>query len=309
MVNYQHTKHQFTKLQTLNLYEWTPYGPPKAVIIIIHGMMEHAQRYQDIAHYLVEMNFAVFSLDLPGHGQTGMDSGLMGHLPPTGWQWICESVLNTVNICKEKYPIPPLFLLGHSMGSYIAQTITRLIGNQLSGLILSGTSYESPSMMLWANRFLNFLSKWIDSDQEVPFIHNLIFNNYNKGFKTPDSKHAWLSRAPKQVEAYEKDPWCGNICTLGFYQELTLGLFALYTEENFQELAKFNTLPILFQYGSHDALSKGGKSIQTLIEHYKKIGYTNLTQICYPKARHEVYQEINKETIYHELSAWIYKQL
>lgn len=305
----EHIHLQPTAWQDFNLYRWVPKTPPKACLVFVHGMMEHAKRYHTLAVQLNKAGIAVYGVDLPGHGQTGEAHDMLGHLPKTGWQWMCESVIESIGICREDFPDTPIFLMGHSMGSYIAQIVTQIMGDHFGGLILSGTSYESPLGNRFANGLLSTLSHWMDDTAEAHWIQKLVFGNYNTGIKDNPSDFAWLTRDPVVVNAYEKDPLCGNTCTLGFYRELTLGLYALYAKENFEQVGKYYYLPMLFQYGSKDPLSHNGKSIKTLIKHYEKLGFNDITEHCYPDARHEVYQEINKDTVYSDLITWIHQQL
>ena len=64
----------------LNVFRWLPDHDPFAVVHIVHGLAEHAGRYNEVAQHLCAKGFAVFADDHRGHGKTGNDYGVLGHI-------------------------------------------------------------------------------------------------------------------------------------------------------------------------------------------------------------------------------------
>jgi len=95
-------------------YSWERENP-KAVVCIIHGIGEHAARYERVASLMREEGIAVLSMDLPGHGLSG---GKKGHCSPR--ERILSFVDELIREAGRRYPGVPLFLYGHSMGGNIA---------------------------------------------------------------------------------------------------------------------------------------------------------------------------------------------
>ena len=100
---------------------WYSESPPKAVVMIAHGMAEHSARYARLAECLVADDFAVFALDQRGHGRTA-ERGVLGHYADAdGWNKVVGDLASLNHHIRQQHPQAPIFLLAHSMGSYIGQ--------------------------------------------------------------------------------------------------------------------------------------------------------------------------------------------
>lgn len=95
-----------------NLYLkwWEPNESPRGVIIMVHGLGEHINRYRLWAEKLVEQGWAFIGHDLRGHGHTQGIRGNGNYL----------SHLNDIDAvfsyAERKYGSIPKILYGHSMG-------------------------------------------------------------------------------------------------------------------------------------------------------------------------------------------------
>ena len=115
---------------------------PKAIIQIAHGMVEHIQRYHDFARYLLKHNIFVYGNDHRGHGKTGQKQGLMGYFSETdGFDRVTDDLYMLTMKIKEEHPEVPIYLLGHSMGSFLARNYIQKYSEILQGVILSGTGF------------------------------------------------------------------------------------------------------------------------------------------------------------------------
>ena len=83
----------------------------KGVILVTHGMGEHALRYAEMARYFTEAGFAVVAFDIRGHGSS---EGKRGHTP--SYDLLMDDIERVYDKVKSDYPDAPVVLFGHSMG-------------------------------------------------------------------------------------------------------------------------------------------------------------------------------------------------
>jgi alpha-beta hydrolase superfamily lysophospholipase len=95
-------------------YEWKG-DRPKAVVCLVHGIGEHAGRYDRTGEVFKENEIAMVGMDLRGHG---LSSGKRGHTSPRGR--IFKDIDLLIEFMQGEYPDLPIFLYGHSMGGNIA---------------------------------------------------------------------------------------------------------------------------------------------------------------------------------------------
>ena len=120
---------------------WLPEGEPKAVVQLVHGICEYALRYNLFARFLTRHGFAVAGHDHLGHGLTAKGPQEYGYF--NDWWNLVHDVRALQLKVKETYPTLPYFLLGHSMGSFVARTFLIDYPVELTGCIHSGTGQES----------------------------------------------------------------------------------------------------------------------------------------------------------------------
>jgi alpha-beta hydrolase superfamily lysophospholipase len=142
-------------------YAWLPSEKPVAALQIVHGMQEHALRYEHFARWMNDQGIAVYAEDHIGHGASIRAMDEISHFPrKDDWQRSVDLLHELTKIIKTEQPGIPVFLLGHSMGSVLAQTYMIRYGNEADGYILSGV-IRQPLMManlgILLVRMLSFL--------------------------------------------------------------------------------------------------------------------------------------------------------
>ncbi len=290
----------------IHVYEWLPDEPSevKACLQIAHGMAEHAQRYDDFAGFLNKSGIAVFANDHRGHGKTAGSIENLGYFADeNGFQKVVDDMhVLTVKI-RSEFPDKPVFLLGHSMGSFLSRYYAIKDASKIKGLILSGTAGD-PGMLGKVGKILSSLIASIyGKKSQTPLMTTLSFGAYNKQFKPNRTEFDWLSRDNEQVDKYIKDPYCGTVFTAGFYKDLLEGLLFV---NQFQEIQKMpNDLPVYLISGDKDPVSENGKGVKEVYEKMKKAGLKDVEMKLYPDARHEILNEINKDKVYNDVLAWI----
>ena len=295
-------------------YRWLPdaQSDVKAVIQISHGMAEHAARYERFAKALVDTGYAVYANDHRGHGKTAGSPENLGHFADEkGWETVVDDLHLLTGIIKKENPKVPVFLFGHSMGSFFARHYAMLYGNEIAGLVLSGTGGDpgigGKIALFIGKREANKKGKQTKSTK----MNNLLFGMYNKAFKPNRTKFDWLSRDTAEVDKYVADPLCGNIMTNGLYCDVIKGLFFINKFENIIKIPK--NLPIyLFSgtdcpVGAKTPWSGKTKGVLQVYNDFVKAGIKDVTYKLYPNGRHEMLNEINRDEVFKDVLAWLNK--
>src|SRR5262249_25710270 len=126
----------------LSLHRWpVAPGSTRAVVMIVHGASEHAARYERFARFLNDHGYAVYAMDLRGHGNTRPRSGALLDAGPDAWNHFVEDQKWLRDLIAREYPGKKVVFFGHSMGSAIAQDYMTRYGTSVDAYMLSGTFY------------------------------------------------------------------------------------------------------------------------------------------------------------------------
>jgi alpha-beta hydrolase superfamily lysophospholipase len=264
---------------TIHYYLWKA-AKPRAVIQLVHGLGEYASRYEWLAQKFVAAGYTVYADDHRGHGQTGVgqtggDLSRLGKLGPGGMPATVEAVRRLTGIIRGENPKVPLVLLGHSWGSIIAQILVNRHSAEYDALILTGTAFRT-------------------------------FRHMNGGDLNARHKHLgttgyeWLSRDTAVSAAFQKDP-----LTFGAKALKLFGLVDSLRLLGKPAKAIANDLPLLIQIGSDDPFG-GVRSAELLASSYlERGGLTDVELIVYTDARHEIFNETNKEDVVADTLSWL----
>lgn len=305
----------------LYLRRWsdTAASKPRAAVHIVHGMAEHSGRYSAIARSLVSEGIEVWAADMRGHGKTALEGGndpgrggLLGHCADSeSFTRVCSDI-DAINrtIMKER-PGVPLFLMGHSWGSFLVQYYIESYecGNakdeplRLAGCILSGSRGKGGPILSLGFPLLAFISFIKGKRRGSSLSRAIVDGPYSRPFKPRRTMFDWLSRDNAEVDAYINDPSCGKLCSSGFYRDLVLLLKTIHREEQMKRIRA--DLPIYIFSGSADPVGEMGESPNLLAASYRGIGVKDLELVLYPEARHEPLHETNREEVTASLVSWL----
>lgn len=307
---------------SLYLRRWS-IGAPRAVMHIVHGMAEHSLRYERLARRLGREGIEVWAADQRGHGETAALStndpgkgGSLGHsADKDGFNRVTKDIDNINRaIMKERKGVP-LFLFGHSWGSFIAQNyIERFEGPgsgienpvNLAGCILSGTRGPDGIKIAMGAPAMRLLAFILGPRARSETARGMADGGYNKAFKPNRTNFDWLSRDEKEVDAYVNDPWCGMLCSAGFYRDMAGGLKRIHQKAEMAKIRK--ELPIYIVAGSSDPVGDMGESPAALAVAYKHLEIKDIETVLYPDARHEPHNETNREEVEESLLSWLLKR-
>ncbi|MHA1777016.1 MAG: lysophospholipase [Promethearchaeota archaeon] len=290
------------------VYQWIPEEGTKikGVVQILHGMAEHAARYEYIAQALTKHGFVVYADDHRGHGKTAKSLEHAGELGPDGWEGTLRAIREVTERIKTDYPNLPIFLLGHSWGSYLCQDYIQNWGKDLKGVILSGTNGEQSMLNLL--KFIGIVSAKIKGyNAKAKLLDKLAMAPLNKPFEPAESPHEWLSRDSAVVKVYDEDPWCGFVVPNSYYIEMAKGMKKIWNSSNEAKIPV--DLPIYLFSGGEDPTNAQTKGLMALVKRYEKLGIKDLTTKIYEGARHETLNETNKDEVIADLINWIESHL
>jgi alpha-beta hydrolase superfamily lysophospholipase len=268
----------------ISAYRWEPSGAPRGVVQLTHGMGEHLLRYDHLATTLVAAGFLVHGQDHRGHGATAGSEEALGVLGADGWNSLVDDIDVLVERTHDRMPDVPVVLLGHSMGSFAAQQYVLDHSDRIAALALSGTAA------------IDLLEPALDLDAPIDL----------SGFNAPFAHrtgYEWLSRDDAQVDAYVADPYCG----FGLDVEGGKAMFTRARDvADPDRLAGIRKdLPIHIMVGDQDPVNGQLALVNAFVERLEAAGLTDVTLKVWGDARHEIFNETNRDEVEADLLAWL----
>lgn len=275
---------------------------PSVVVHVVHGMSEHSGCYGDVARRLNAAGFSVYAHDHCCHGENVAIAQLGLVSDTQNWDVIHENMLTINTLIRKENPGVPVAVLGHSMGSFIAQRFAQQHPDCIDCLVLEGSSFEP--------RWLTFTARWI-AELEVlrqgpagksPLLHALTFGGFNRSIKNAATAFDWVSRDATFVATYVNDPRCGMQVANAFWRDMFRFLNKLYSRQSLQQFHP--GLPVYLFSGDRDPVGHNGKGVKSLAA-WLKTRLNNVTLKLYPEARHDMLHEINQSEVIEDLASWM----
>ncbi|WP_460800839.1 alpha/beta fold hydrolase [Microbacterium sp. GXF6406] len=260
-------------------------GEPRGIVQLLHGVGEHAGRYGAVIDALTRDGFIVYADDHRGHGRTGIRQhggpDKLGRLGTGGLRAAKEAVWQLTGIIRTEHPDLPLVLLGHSWGSFLAQMLVNDHPDAWDAVVLTGSARRTPRDLNAAP--LN--ARWEGSEA---------------------TGYEWLSRDPSVWAAFDDDPLTTNVPLLKLFGPIQA--LKLYGRPK-KDLAAQRDVPLLLMVGRDDPVG-GAHSVHKLADDYRqRSGYTDVTTLVYPDARHEIFNEMQQQQVRADLLAWLDKHI
>lgn len=288
---------------------WIPdTEKPVCILQIVHGMAEYIDRYDHFANYLADRGILVVGDDHLGHGKTVK--------PGEPFGYFCKEDAPTVlvrdehrlkKMTQEQYAGVPYLILGHSMGSFITRNYLIKYGTGIDGAMIVGTGMHT-KLGLRVGLFILGMQKMVFGAKHVSTLMNGVsFGTYNKRIESPKTSVDWLSRSEDNVKEYVKDPMCGFTFTVNGFQTLYRLIYSLHDRDKLDKMPK--NLPVFFLAGEDDPVGNYGKNVEQVYRSFKEIGMENVQIKLYPKDRHEILNEVDKEDVYGDIYRWILQRI
>lgn len=304
MVRTEFTFLSADKITDIHAVEWLPEGPVRAVLQISHGVAEYILRYEPLAAYLTARGFAVAGHDHLGHGESVAPSAPRLYFGPKGsWNWVVEDIEHRRRLARDQHPEVPYFLLGHSMGSFLARTYLIRFPGEVDGTILMGTGQMAPALIAAGKAIAAAESRRTGRERSSPLVEKLAFGTYNKLFAPNRTGFDWLSRNTENVDRYLEDPQCGENPSIGLFREMLSGLTFIASPKNLEQMDL--ETPILFISGAMDPVGDCGRGVKRAFASFQQAGVRDVSLKLYPELRHEILNETEAETVCRDLYHWL----
>lgn len=262
------------------VYDVHPAEHPRAVVMLLHGVGEHAGRYGAVVTALTEAGYTVYADDHLGHGRTGLgqwggDASRLGRLGPGGHRAAVDDVWQFTELIRDENPDLPLVMLGHSWGSFLAQILLNRHPEAFDAVVLTGSGLRVPGG-------LNA------GDLDRPWR------------KTDETGMAWLSSDPAVPAAFVADPLTVTTPLMRLFGPVESARMMGRPRRGLPR-----DVPVLLMVGREDTVG-GPRSVHRLADAYRaRSGLSDITTLVYPGMRHEIFNEIGSQVVFADLLAWL----
>ncbi|MEQ9520334.1 MAG: alpha/beta fold hydrolase [Parvibaculum sp.] len=268
---------------------WQGGAPPRAVLILAHGMGEHALRYARFAEALVARGFVVLANDHRGHGRTVKTASQLGDYGQGGWNALIADERALIAKARSDFPGLPLAIMGHSMGSMVVQHLLTEASDLVDAAALSGTTAVDIMAAAVADPNTN------------------VFEAMNQAFAPTRTESDWLSRDETEVDLYIADPLCGFTVTDASTVGLAEAGIAFSRPEAMGNVRP--DLPLYIFSGDKDPVGLNGELVTLVASRFRDAGVKELELKLYRDARHEVLNETNRDEVTADFIAWVTRAL
>lgn len=296
--------HSASGLCDTRYYIYTPKNP-KAVVMLSHGMCEYVERYKDFARFLCENDIAFAGNDHIGHGNSVQNDDMLGYFgQERGYINMVRDLHRMKLILERKFPSVPHFLMGHSMGSFLARIYISKYRDQLSGVVLTGTA-GGITGTIPLRRTLDILER-DHGDLHRTRFEKTVFGIFNLRVANHRTINDWLSRDTANVDRFNADPKCSFMFTVAGYRDMLNALLCCNSKPVIENTP--TDLPMLFLSGGMDPIGEYGNGVRRAFVKYIEQGCDANLRI-YPEARHELIFELNRKEVMEDILEFLNKRI
>lgn len=278
---------------------------PRGIVQLVHGMVEHIERYDGFATALADAGLTVIGNDLLAHGASVLSTDDWGHYDPgKGVGYLLADVDAVRDLARRRYGEGlPCFLFGHSMGSFIVRCSIARPDSGFSGCIICGTAEPCQAVSMLGNGLSRAIGLLRGSRHRSVLVNGLGLGSYNRRFEPARTPVDWLTRDTDVVDRYLADPRCTFLFTVGGYAELTR--LTAQAGRGSTYAATPADLPILIISGGCDPVGDFGEGPTRVYSSYRRAGHGDVTLRLYPGARHEILRETDRGRVHDDVLRWI----
>jgi alpha-beta hydrolase superfamily lysophospholipase len=277
-----HSEGTFKGVGGLDLYyqSWYPEGKVRGILAIVHGLGAHSGRYNNVVQHLIPKQYAVYGLDLRGHGRS---LGQRGHI--NTWAEFREDLQIFLQLIHSQQPKCPIFLMGHSLGSVVV--LDYVLRYPQDASVLQGVIALAPTLGKVGVSRIKLL------------VGNLLSQVWPQFTLSTGIDLTAGSRDEKILAAYAQDPLRHTRASA----RLATEFFATVNWINAH--AADWKLPLLILHGSADrvALPEGGDSF------CQRVTCSDKKRVEYPGAYHELQNDLNYRDVLADLEDWLERHL
>jgi alpha-beta hydrolase superfamily lysophospholipase len=277
---------------------------PKAAIIFIHGLCGKIDRMLPTMRYFAAQGYACIGFDMRGHGDSIKTEEDRGYTYRGGSKAMTQDIRGVIGWVEVQYPGIPIFIVSHSMGSLAARTYLKTDDTHIDGLVVCGSPSYNP-LSPFARIFLRIYNLITGGRKRLERTQKFTSDLYNKDFEE-DGFQAWMCSDPQERQRFFDDPECNYICTTDCSMTLMLLMKETYSKKGWHVANP--SLPILFISGENDSCMISMKRFHQSAGFLNSVGYTDVSSIIFPDMRHEVLNEIGKESAWQAISEFISRE-
>jgi len=291
----------------INVYKWVPEDEEniKGIFQIVHGSIEHADRYHHFASYLVENGYVVYADDHRGHGKTADRHKTLGFFSdqPGGFDLLVKDLSTLNNKIRSEYPDHKIVMFGHSMGSFMTRYFIKEYADQVGGAIICGTVDSPVSKSMFGLGLAGMDIRLNGRKNRSKFLNDQVYGSLNKNIKNARTGSDFISKDETVVDKYLNDPHCGYLATSDYIYEMIWGLKEISKKESFIQTP--NHLPLFIISGEEDPCGGNlAKGVRNVHSKYRQHGSEDATINIYVDARHEILNEKINTKVYKDIVDW-----
>ena len=267
----------------IHVVVWMPdsdkYDKPVGVIQIAHGMIDHIERFNEMAMYFANRGYVVAGNDHLGHGDSVASKDDWGYFddsvsPDESAMYLILDMHRLTRIMKKKFPELPYIIMGHSMGSYMLRRYLMKYGSDVDAAVILGTGNQSMAVVEAGILAAKAVLRAKGDRYRSKVLSKLMFGTYNAGIDSPKSAN------------------------LGFLNIIKYDI----QEKNVAKTPA--ELPVLFASGLADPVGNYGKDVKKAYMMYTR--HLNDVELrLYEDCRHELHSEQNRDEIFEDIYDWI----
>lgn len=280
----------------LDVVETIPEGEVKGIVLIVHGMQEHKERYLKFMDFLARRGYACIAHDHRGHGKSVRDPDDLGYFYDDSARAIVEDLQIVLDTLRLQYPHVPVFMIAHSMGTLIARCFLRQHDDEFSGVILSGPVYENPKAKA-GQKLIDLLTRFSGGRHISTRVAKMVEGSFDRSIPGTQTNR-WLNSNADAVEEFNRDPLCGKPFTLNGYRNLMKLVQKAYNPDGWK--VSRPQLPILFAAGQEDPVIGSPQEFEMMQEFLRRLGYQRVRGKLYPGMRHELLNETDRRHVYED---------
>lgn len=302
-MNYEYSEIKFPSRDGKNTVSAGLYTPinkeVRGIIQISHGMIDHIGRYKNVADFFCERGYLVAGNDHLGHGKTVENEEDFGYFAKKGGVDLVLRDLHSFNrILREKYPDRPVVMLGHSMGSFLARLYTVKYPHTVKGVVIHGTAGRN-SLVGMGKLLAKIIIALKGERHRSALLKSMSIGSYNNHFSKSEGSTAWLTSDSSQVSGRHSDPMTSFSFTASAYRDLFTMLGDCNSKAWFSSYPK--EMPTLIMSGAADPVGNFGKGVNFVYNQLLVSGASDLTLKTYEGARHELFNELEREKYFADM--------
>lgn len=291
------------KKTTIHCRSYEPSSEPKAVLLIVHGMCEYIERYEDFAKYLTGYGIYVAGHDHIGHGHSINTEDDWGFFGKDGNKHLLKDIDTHVDLLREKFPNLPLVIMGHSMGSFLTRQYLSRKSEKLNAAIIMGTGTQPNALLMFGRSLAGVLSKTKGDHYRSNLIQQIGFGGFLKRIENPETSMDWLTHDREIIDSYTTDPACDFKFTVNGFAEMFKSMLLSQDVNRIKNIRK--DLPMFFVAGDEDPVGQYGDGVKKAMDLYKKAGIQNIKCKLYKNMRHEILNEVDRAVPYQDIKDYI----